>query len=146
MLDLFTVLTSGGIVLFQNSQSLSHNAPTYLIDHVIGYIFMQERSNEKEYAKDGYTVKWTFANELGLIFVAVYQRILEITWVEDLLVAVKRMFIKMYGDMLKAGDTDKVVEELNGVECHFGSWFEQKLKSYEVSKVIISLFIETNED
>lgn len=107
---------------------------------------MQERSNEKEYAKDGYTVKWTFANELGLIFVAVYQRILEITWVEDLLVAVKRMFIKMYGDMLKAGDTDKVVEELNGVECHFGSWFEQKLKSYEVSKVIISLFIETNED
>jgi len=136
MLDLFTVLTSGGIVLFQDSQSLSHNTPTYLIDHVISYVFMQERSSDREYAKDGYTVKWTFANELGLIFVAVYQKILEITWVEDLLLAVKRMFVKLYGDMLKAGDTSKVVEELNGVECHFGTWFQGKLKSYEVNKVI----------
>lgn len=135
MLDLFTVLTSGGIVLFQRSESPSHNAPTYLIDHVISSIFMQERSSDKEYAKDGYTVKWTFANELGLIFVAVYQKILELTWVEDLLVAVKRMFVKLYGDTLKVGDTTKIVNELNGVECHFGTWFEGRLKSYEGTKV-----------
>lgn len=96
---------------------------------------MQERSSDKEYAKDGYTVKWTFANELGLIFVAVYQKILELTWVEDLLVAVKRMFVKLYGDTLKVGDTTKIVNELNGVECHFGAWFEGRLKSYEGTKV-----------
>ena len=75
MIDLFTVLTSGGIVLFQKSQTAivgSHSAPTYLIDRVISDVFMQERLSEKEYAKDGFTVKWTFANELGLIFVAVY--------------------------------------------------------------------------
>jgi signal recognition particle receptor subunit alpha len=143
MLDLFTVLTSGGIVLFQRSQASSNgsssstslSAPTYLIDKLISDVFMQERSSEKEYARDGYSVKWTFANELGLIFVAVYQKILELSWVEDLLVAVKRMFVKMYSDTLKRGDAAAVINDLNNVECHFGNWFDGKVKVYEGAKV-----------
>ena len=135
MLDLFTVLTSGGIVLFQKSQDSSSSPPTYLIDRVISDVFMQERSSEKEYARDGYTVKWTFANELGLIFVAVYQKILELTWVEELLVTVKRMFVKLYADTLKSGDTTAVINDLNGVQCHFGTWFDGKVHSYEDTKV-----------
>lgn len=138
MLDLFTVLTSGGIVLFQRSQaasSASTSAPTYLINRVISDVFMQERSSEREYAKDGYTVKWTFANELGLIFVAAYQNILELTWVDELLVIVKRMFVKLYADSLTKGDTQAVINDLNGVKCHFGNWFDGKVQSYEGTKV-----------
>ena len=101
---------------------------------------MQERSNEREYARDGFTVKWTFANELGLIFVAVYQKILELTWVDELLVSVKRMFVKLYSDSLKIGDTNAVIEELNGVECHFGTWFDSKVKSYEGLKVYCNCY------
>ena len=138
MLDLFTVLTSGGIVLFQRSQAASSNSPTYLIDRVISDVFMQERSSEREYAKDGYTVKWTFANELGLIFVAVYQKILELTWVDELLVTVKRMFVKLYADSLKGNDTTAVINDLNGVKCHFGTWFDGKLHSYEGTKVLFA--------
>lgn len=96
---------------------------------------MQERSSEKEYARDGYSVRWTFANELGLIFVAVYQKILELTWVEDLLTAVKRLFVKMYADNLKRGDTTAVINDLNNVECHFGTWFDGKVQSYQGAKV-----------
>ncbi len=142
MLDLFTILTSGGIVLFQRSQPASSNsnsAPTYLIDCVISDVFMQERSNEREYARDGYTVKWTFANELGLIFVAVYQKILELTWVDELLVTVKRMFVKLYADSIKSGDTTAVINDLNGVKCHFGTWFEGKVQSHEGTKVLFTL-------
>src|SRR5208282_6173780 len=135
MIDLFTVLTSGGIVLFQRSQTTSSNSPTFLIDRVISDVFMQERSSEREYAKDGYTVKWSFANELGLIFVAVYQKILELTWVDELLVAVKRMFVKLYADSLKRGDTPAVINDLNGIKCHFGTWFDGKVQSYEGTKV-----------
>ena len=144
MLDLFTVLTSGGVVLFQRSQgsfngssfsSTVLSAPTYLIDKLISDVFMQERSSEKEYARDGYVAKWTFANELGLIFVAVYQKILELTWVEDLLLAVKRMFVKAYADALKKGDTTAVINDLSNVECHFGSWFDGKVKAYEAAQV-----------
>jgi signal recognition particle receptor subunit alpha len=136
MLDLFTVLTSGGIVLFQKSQAASHSAPTYLIDRLISDVFMQERSSDKEYARDGYTVKWAFANELGLIFVAAYQKILELTWVDELLLIVKRMFVKLYADSLKRGDTTAVIADLNGVECHFGTWFENKVQAYEGTKVV----------
>jgi len=146
MLDLFTVLTSGGIVLFQRSQaspngsapsssSTAVSAPTYLIDKLISDVFMQERSSEKEYIRDGYVAKWTFANELGLIFVAVYQKILELTWVDDLLLAVKRMFVKMYADALKRGDTAGVINDLTNVECHFGSWFDGKVRAYDRAKV-----------
>jgi len=138
MLDLFTVLTSGGIVLFQKSQSASlTSAPTYLIDRVISDVFMSERSSEKKYAKDGYTIKWTFANELGLIFVAVYQKILELTWVDEFLVVVKRMFVKTYGEKLKSGNTTAVINDLHGVQCHFGSWFDAKVKGYEGTKVCL---------
>ena len=140
MLDLFTVLTSGGIVLFQRTQltsssSGSPSSPRYLIDRVISDVFMQERSSEKEYAEDGYTIKWTFANELGLIFVAVYQKILELTWVDELLVTVKKMFVKLYADGLKTGDTSAVIADLNGVKCQFGTWFDAKVQFYEGAKV-----------
>jgi signal recognition particle receptor subunit alpha len=134
MLDLFTILTSGGIVLFQKSQSL-HSAPIYLIDSVISDVFMQGRSSEKEFAKDGFTVKWTFANELGLIFVAVYQKILALTWVDDLLSTVKKRFLKIYGEQLRAGDNTMVINDLSGIECHFGTWFDGKVQSYEGAKV-----------
>jgi hypothetical protein len=136
MLDLFTILTSGGIVLFQKSQASSHNAPTYLIDRVITDVFLQERSSQKEYATDGYTIKWAFANELGLIFVAAYQKILELTWVDELLVTVKRMFVKWYAETLKTGDTTAIINELSGVECRFGTWFDGKVQSYEGAKVL----------
>src|SRR5271169_6753801 len=124
MLDLFTVLTSGGIVLFQRSQAASANSPAYLIDRVISDVFLQERSSEREYAKDGCTVKWTFANELGLIFVAVYQKILELTWVDELLITVKRMFLKSYADSHNGRDTRAPFKDLNGVKSHFGTWIE----------------------
>lgn len=145
MLDLFTVLTSGGIVLFQRSQATSSSSPTYLIDRVISDVFMQERSSDREYARDGYTVKWTFANELGLIFVAVYQKILELTWVDELLVTVKRMFVKLYADSLKTGDTTAVINDLNGVKCHFGTWFDERVYSYERIKAFFwfdSLYVD----
>ena len=137
MIDLFTILTSGGIVLFQKPQTSSASSvpPTYLVDQVISNVFMQERSNEKEYEKDGYTIKWTFANELGLIFVAVYQKILELTWVDELLASVKRMFVKMYADMIRSGDMNGIVKDLSGPQCHFGSWLDGKMGNYESIKV-----------
>ena len=115
------------------SSSSSSSAVTYLIDRVISDVFMQERSNEKEYARDGYTVKWTFANELGLIFVAVYQKILELTWVEEFLVSVKRTFVKLYGDNLRNGDTKIVINDLHGVQSRFRTWFDLKVQVYEGS-------------
>ena len=80
-------------------------------------------------------MKWTFANELGLIFVAAYSKILELKWINELLVSVKNMFVRMYSDALRRGETPVVIEDLNGVTCQFGVWFDRKLQSYEGGKV-----------
>ncbi|KAK7270654.1 hypothetical protein RJT34_25965 [Clitoria ternatea] len=40
--------------------------------------------------------QWTFLNELGLVFVSVYQRILHLLYVEDLLAMVKHEFLQVY--------------------------------------------------
>ncbi|KAL0396538.1 UNVERIFIED_CONTAM: Signal recognition particle receptor subunit alpha [Sesamum calycinum] len=61
---------------------------------------LEERSGAASYNYDApgaaYTLKWTFHNELGLVFVAVYQRILHLLYVDDLLSMVKQEFSDIY--------------------------------------------------
>ncbi|KAJ2512398.1 hypothetical protein H4217_006914, partial [Coemansia sp. RSA 1939] len=45
---------------------------------------------------------WTFANELNVIFVAVYQKILQLPYIDELLRAVKRHFVKRFEDEIRA--------------------------------------------
>ena len=52
-----------------------------------------------------YTLKWNFHNELGLVFVAVHQRILSLTYVDDLLEQVKRCFTETHYDKTDSGRT-----------------------------------------
>lgn len=52
--------------------------------------------------KDGYSLLWTLANELDLVFIVAYQRILQLTYVDDLLTVVKRAFINAYHDTITA--------------------------------------------
>jgi signal recognition particle receptor subunit alpha len=137
MIELFTILTSGGIVLFRKSP-LSSNLPassTYLIDQVISNIFIQDRLNELNYVKDGYTIKWTFANDLDLIFVAMYQTILELTWVNDFLAEIKKIFLKKYSDILKNGTLTDIITKFQDGLRPFEKWFDDKIKSYETLQV-----------
>lgn len=74
---------------------------------------VQERSGETlfQYSKDSaaYTLKWSFDNDLGLVFVAVYQRMLQLLYVDELLEAAKNEFAPLYNprrqEYLEFGDT-----------------------------------------
>jgi signal recognition particle receptor subunit alpha len=135
MLDLFTVLTSGGIVLFQSPASTFH-PPTYLLDSLISEMFLTQRSST-DYTKDGYTVKWTFANDLGLIFVAVYQKILALQWVEELLVQARGVFVRVLGRRVKEGDVQGLIDEVEKPDSGFTRWFHARVKEFEGTKVSI---------
>jgi len=58
---------------------------------------LEERAGEESfsYAADGvaYTLKWALANEQRLLFVAVYQRVLTLTYVEGLLSRARAAFV-----------------------------------------------------
>lgn len=81
MLDGFEILTTSGVVLWSRSYA---PVSTSLINGFIKDIFIEEKvipgagavgadnslqTNNPVYKKDQYTLKWTSAKDLGLIFV-----------------------------------------------------------------------------
>lgn len=77
MLDTFEILTTSGIVLWSKSYA---QVSANIINSLITEVFIEERglpnagldgssSTKPTYKKDQYTLKWTTARDLGLIFV-----------------------------------------------------------------------------
>jgi signal recognition particle receptor subunit alpha len=70
MLDTFEILTTSGVVLW--SKTYVSVSPT-LINDFIRDVFIEDRvqrtAANPTYKKDGYTLKWKTAKDLGLIFV-----------------------------------------------------------------------------
>ncbi|KAI4344285.1 hypothetical protein L6164_011531 [Bauhinia variegata] len=99
MLEQLLIFTRGGLILW-TCKELGNALRGSPIDTLIRSCLLEERSGAASYNYDApgaaYTLKWTFHNELGLVFVAVYQRILHLLYVEDLLAMVKREFSEIY--------------------------------------------------
>ncbi|CAA6661566.1 unnamed protein product [Spirodela intermedia] len=101
MLEELLIFTRGGLILW-TCKELGNALKGSPIDTLIRSCLLEERSADASYdyeapsAGAAYTLKWTFHNELNLVFVAVYQRILRLLYVDDLLAAVKREFAAIY--------------------------------------------------
>ncbi|KAJ3505503.1 hypothetical protein NLJ89_g7380 [Agrocybe chaxingu] len=108
MLDHCSISHKGmrGIVLWSRSftpdaaQLASSSASP--VNSLIREALIEGRTAEEKYEKDGYAVKWTFVNDLELIFVVAYQRILQLAYVDDLLAAMKRLFVQYFEPFLAA--------------------------------------------
>ncbi|KAI7612335.1 P-loop containing nucleoside triphosphate hydrolase protein, partial [Hortaea werneckii] len=110
MLDAFEILTTSGIVLWRR-----HYTPDFsphVINNLVSDVLIEEKRDlkgsqdgeAKSYRKDRYTLKWTSAKDVGLCFVAVYNALINLSWVDDLLAAVKTLLLKQYGAELKKPD------------------------------------------
>uniref|UniRef100_A0A7N0TGY6 SRP54-type proteins GTP-binding domain-containing protein n=1 Tax=Kalanchoe fedtschenkoi TaxID=63787 RepID=A0A7N0TGY6_KALFE len=99
MLEQLLIFTRGGLILW-TCKELGNALKGSPIDTLIRSCLLEERSGAASYSYDApgaaYTLKWTFHNELGLVFVAVYQKILHLLYVDDLLDMVKREFSEIY--------------------------------------------------
>ncbi|KAL2246631.1 signal recognition particle receptor subunit alpha homolog [Sesamum indicum] len=99
MLEQLLIFTRGGLILW-TCKELGNALRGSPIDTLIRSCLLEERSGAASYNYDApgaaYTLKWTFHNELGLVFVAVYQRILHLLYVDDLLSMVKQEFLDIY--------------------------------------------------
>ncbi|RXW24932.1 hypothetical protein EST38_g965 [Candolleomyces aberdarensis] len=106
MLDHCSISHKGGIVLWSRSftpdaaQLASSSASP--VNSLIQEALIEGKTAEQKYEKDGYAVKWTFVNDLELIFVVAYQRILQLTYVDDLLATLKRLFVQYFEPFLTA--------------------------------------------
>ncbi|KAL5116014.1 hypothetical protein ACEQ8H_006132 [Pleosporales sp. CAS-2024a] len=130
MLDTFEILTTSGVVLWSRTYA---PVGANVINSLIRDVFIEERilpqpedaGAKPTYRKDGYTLKWAASKDVGLIFVAVYQSLVHLTWIDKLLDNVRALFVGLYGDQLKAGRSSVV-------NCDkFGSYFDRQMHELE---------------
>ncbi|KAJ1653246.1 hypothetical protein IWQ61_006594 [Dispira simplex] len=103
MLDLFMVLTRGGVVLWSKAFTNLQGQPiNHLIEQVL--IGQHQFSDQQRFTTGPYDIQWSLANERNLVFVAVNQHVLQLTYVTELLRAVQRQFCNMYSNKLNSED------------------------------------------
>ncbi|UZJ51793.1 hypothetical protein CBS101457_001113 [Exobasidium rhododendri] len=102
MLDHFSIFTRSGLVLWSKSftpaipASTTGSSYSHPIDSLIRSAFLEDRLSSDRYEKEGYTLQWTLANDLELVFVVIYQRILQLTYIPQLLSTVKEVFLEFF--------------------------------------------------
>ncbi|KAK8805691.1 hypothetical protein WA158_002347 [Blastocystis sp. Blastoise] len=97
MLDQFLIFTTTGVVIYSKTFFEIVGNP---VNKLIHDVLLGEHNDSKEFIYDSYALKWNLANDLGLVFVAVYQKILQLTYIDELLEKVKQTFINLYRDEL----------------------------------------------
>ncbi|CDR87837.1 related to SRP101-signal recognition particle receptor, alpha chain [Sporisorium scitamineum] len=104
MLDHFTIFTKNGFVLWSKTFSPALNsadASANPVNALIKQAFLEQRTADQKFDKDGYTLRWTFANELDLTFVVVYQRILQLSYIDELLDTIRSLFTDLFAPFVQ---------------------------------------------
>lgn len=128
MLDLFTIFTKGGIVLWYFQGTALSLTPA--VNALIKSVILQERGGSNSYNHDALTLKFKMDNQYELIFVAVYQKVLQLAYVDKLLDQVLLAFRDRYKNELDVG----ALRSLN-----FGQEFEGILQQLEEESRVQSL-------
>ncbi|KAH7845752.1 hypothetical protein Vadar_005589 [Vaccinium darrowii] len=95
MLKQLLIFSRGGLILWI-CKELGNALKGSPIETLIRSSLLEELSGAASYNYDApgaaYTLKWTFHNDMGLVIVVVYQRILHLLYVDDFVAMVKREF------------------------------------------------------
>ncbi|KAL0267195.1 UNVERIFIED_CONTAM: hypothetical protein PYX00_009541 [Menopon gallinae] len=121
MLDLFTIFSRGGIVLwcFQSTSQIFTPSVNALIRSVI----LQERSGNNSYEHEALRLQYKLDNEFELVFVVAYQKILQLSYVDKFLNDVHLLFRDRYKDDLKL---NRYFQEFD-----FGQYYHKALTAAE---------------
>lgn len=101
MLDLFTIFSKGGIVLwcFQGTgQSLTSS-----VNALISNVILQERGGLESFTHEALALKYRLDNEFELVFVVAYQKFLQLSYVDKFLNDIQLEFRDRYKDDLQNG-------------------------------------------
>ncbi|KAF2116873.1 signal recognition particle, alpha subunit, N-terminal-domain-containing protein [Lophiotrema nucula] len=132
MLDTFEILTTSGVVLWSRTYV---PVGANIINSLIRDVFIEERIIPQQedagyhptYRKEGYTLKWTQAKDLGLIFVAVYQSLVHLTWIDKLLDNVRALFTGLYGEQLNSNRSNSSTLDTQ----KFNPYFDRQIQDLE---------------
>lgn len=101
MLDLFTIFTKGGIVLWYFQGTALSLTPA--VNALIKSVILQERGGMNAFNHEALTMKFKMDNEFELILVAVYQKAIQLSYIDKLLDQVLLAFRDKYKNELSSG-------------------------------------------
>uniref|UniRef100_A0A182PJD2 SRP54-type proteins GTP-binding domain-containing protein n=1 Tax=Anopheles epiroticus TaxID=199890 RepID=A0A182PJD2_9DIPT len=121
MLDLFTIFTKGGIVLWCFRSTNQLFAPS--VNALIKSVILQERSGV--YDHDGLSLQYKLDNEFELVFVVAFQKILQLSYIDKFLSDVHLEFRDRYKNDLRVDNRNY------GSDFEFGAEFKRILERAE---------------
>ncbi|PVU89958.1 hypothetical protein BB559_004844 [Furculomyces boomerangus] len=131
MLDYFVIATQGGIILWSKAFVTIPDLP---ISKLINSLIETTSIENQRFSYNSYQMNWAVSNELGLIFIAVYQKILQLTYIDDLVYSVKKKFVGDYKTLLVNKDFfDKKTQKAN---FDFEPSFTKLYKSAEQTDLV----------
>lgn len=100
MLDLFTIFSKSGIVLwyFQGTSDLFTSTVNDLIKNVI----LQERAVQSVWNNNSLSLQYKLDNEFELVFVVAYQNILKLTYIDKFLTEIQLRFRDKYKQAIQS--------------------------------------------
>ncbi|GHJ84366.1 hypothetical protein NliqN6_0768 [Naganishia liquefaciens] len=111
MLDHVSISHESGLILwsrsfnptFLNLESTSRSPVNSLVrDVIMENKAIVSKGEEQGIDKDGFSVRWTLENGLGLVFVVVFPALLPLTYIPELLVRMKQLFISLFHPYIEA--------------------------------------------
>lgn len=107
MIDYFCILTSGGITLYSRSYDTTIKGTP--IDNLITKMILEHRTGEDIFKDGNYALMWSLNNELGLTFIAIYNKVLiQIAdFARALLDRTNKKFSRLYRDI--TADSESLV-------------------------------------
>lgn len=112
------------------------SVPAKLFNSFVSEALIEDKSSGSDsYQSHGFTVKFATSNDLGLIFVAVYQSILQLPYVEELLENMKKIFLALFSAELKAQRDSGIIMTIDDFEQKqkFGDMISARIKELESS-------------
>lgn len=118
MLDLFTIFTKGGIVLWCMRSTNQFFTPS--VNALIRSVILQERTGSNVFENDNLSLQYKLDNEFELVFVVAFQKILQLSYVDKFLSDIHLEFRDKYKNELRS--TSK-----NFTEYDFGDEYKRIL-------------------
>ena len=81
---------------------------------------------------DNYMLRWSLANDFDLVFVVLYQKLIPLLYVDELLESMKQQFLKLFAPEIKAMNAVNYPLEFDG---HFDKIHKKAMKSAKQQQV-----------
>ena len=88
MLDHISIFTKTGFILWSRTLCKLQGNP---VEELIDTILLEEKGGEKCTTLGQYSLKWALLNDIDIVFVVVYSKLLTILYVDDLIANMKKV-------------------------------------------------------